>query len=250
MDWEQVKRCLAALHRQFQPFLSRALLIGGGACWFYRNALRHAADPDFRGPDLPPNVEARWLSKDLDFTGIFSGDAMELMPQLVERDSNQRAHLAIEGVRLGFAQVGLTIDPEEARLRCRVGRFTASDGGTVEFFVADPVTLYREKLALTQRRNSPADPLHLDLLSEYLRYEICQQAERLCAAVTLAETKTALNFLELVRERAPEVLNDDRVRRRIGSALAANAGRVNPPDAEFLQDLARMGQDETPPGAR
>jgi len=84
------------------------------------------------------------------------------------------------------------------------------------------------------------------LLSEYLRYEVCQQAERLCAATTLTEAKVALNFLELVRERAPEVLNDDRVRRRIGRALAANAGRVNPPDARFLSDLARMDRGASP----
>ena len=237
VDWERVKRCLAALHRQAHPFLSRALLIGGAACWFYHNALRHAADPDFKAPALAPDLEAKWLSKDLDFTGIFSGDAMELMPQLVVREPGGRAHLAVEGVRLGFAQVGLTIDPEEARLCCRVGRFTAADGATVEFFVADPVTLYREKLALTQRRNSPADPLHLALLAEYLRYETCLYAERLCVATTLAEAKTALNFLELVRNRAMEVLNDERVKRRIQAALATNAGKVNPPDEHFLRTL-------------
>lgn len=237
VDWDRVKGCLAVLHRDARPFLSRALLIGGAACWFYRNALRHAGDPDFTVPRLPRDLEDKWLSRDLDFTGIFSGDAMALMPQHVFTDTAGRRYLSVDSVRLGFAQAGLTIDPEEARLLCRVGRFTSATGDSVEFFVADPVTLYREKLALTQKRNSPADALHLALLTEYLRYETCQQAARLSTARTLVDVKVALNALELVRDRAREVLNDDRVRRRIETSLATRTAPVNPADEQFLRSL-------------
>lgn len=237
VDWEQAKRCLAALQHESPAFLRRALLIGGGACWFYRHALRRAEDADFRVPILGVEQESKWLSKDSDFTAIFSGDAFALLPQLTVRNAQQQEFLQVEGVRLGFAQVGLTIDPEEAMQHCRVGRFTGADGSPVEFFIADPVTMYREKLALVERRNAPADPLHLAVLAEYVRLEICQRAEQLCAATTLMETKAALNFLQLVRLRAPELPRDERVTRRVGASLQRHAPTLSPADAQFLRAL-------------
>jgi hypothetical protein len=237
VDWERAKLCLAALHHESPAFLLRALLIGGGACWFYRHSLRRADDPDFRVPSLPPELEAIWLSKDLDFTGIFSGDAFALLPQLAVRDEQQREYLQVEGVRLGFAQVGLTINPEEAMQHCRVVRFTGPAGEAVEFFVADPVTLYREKLALVQRRNAPADPLHLAVLAEYVRLETCQHSEQLCAAATLTEKKTSLNFLRLVAGRASELPTDERVVRRVNATLQRHSGTVSPADEKFLREL-------------
>lgn len=237
VDWERAKLCLAALQHESPAFLRRALLIGGGACWFYRHSLRRADDPDFRVPSLAPELEARWLSKDLDFTGIFSGDAFALLPQLAVRDAQQREFLQVEGVRIGFAQVGLTIDPEEAMQHCRVVRFTGTGGQPVEFFVADPVTLYREKLALVERRNAPADPLHLAVLADYVRLEICQRAEQLCARATLTETKAGLNFLRLVASRAPELPTDERVVRRVSTSLQRHASKVSPADGQFLREL-------------
>jgi hypothetical protein len=236
VDWERVKSCLVVLHREARPFLSRALLIGGGACWFYRHLLERSADPDFPVPVSSPDDEARWLSKDLDFTGIFSADAEALMPGLMTRDSRGREYPAVGGVRLGFAQVGLTIDPEAARESCWVAQVGGPDGQPVEFFVADPVTLYREKLALTERRNAPADSLHLALLREFLRHEVCTRAAALVAGQSLSETKWTLNFLLLVQNRACEVLDDDRVRRRLGEALAVPW--VNAADLALVRELA------------
>lgn len=176
VDWERAKLCLASLQHESPPSpadrWSRLLVLPP---FFAR-----ADDPDFRVPLLSQELEAKWLSKDLDFTGIFSGDAFALLPQLTVRDAGNREYLQVEGVRLGFAQVGLTINPEEAMQHCRVVRFTGPAGEVVEFFVADPVTLYREKLALVQRRNAPADPLHLAVLAEYVRLETCQHSEQLC----------------------------------------------------------------------
>lgn len=237
VDWERAKLCLAALQHESPAFLRRALLIGGGACWFYRHSLRRAGDPDFRVPSLAPELEARWLSKDLDFTGIFSGDAFALLPQLAVRDEQRREFLQVEGVRLGFAQVSLTIDPEEAMLHCRVVRFTGTDGQSVECFIADPVTLYREKLALVERRNAPADPLHLAVLADYVRLEVCQHAEHLCGAATLSETKVGLNFLQLVASRAPELPVDERVVRRVSASLQRHASTVSRADEKFLRGL-------------
>jgi hypothetical protein len=158
VDWERAKLCLASLQHESPAFLRQALLIGGAACWFYRHSLLRADDPDFRVPLLSQELEAKWLSKDLDFTGIFSGDAFALLPQLTVRDAGNREYMQ----------------------HCRVVRFTGPAGEVVEFFVADPVTLYREKLALVQRRNAPADPLHLAVLAEYVRLETCQHSEQLC----------------------------------------------------------------------
>ncbi|MFM8471816.1 MAG: hypothetical protein ACKODH_17950 [Limisphaerales bacterium] len=241
VDWERAKLCLAALQQESPAFLRRALLIGGAACWFYRHSLSRANDPDFHVPLLAPELEARWLSKDLDFTGIFSGDAFALLPQLTVRDAQRREFLQVEGVRIGFAQVGLTLDPEEAMQHCRVVRFNGTQGQPVECFIADPVTLYREKLALVERRNAPADPLHLAVLAEYVRMEVCQRAEELCAAATLTATKAVLNFLKFVASRAPELPKDERVVCRVRASLQNHAGSASPADVKFLRELVGDG---------
>lgn len=238
VDWEQAKRCLAALHRESPAFLSQALLIGGAACWFYRYSLQRAADPEFPVPPRTPAQDLLWLSKDLDFTAIFSADALTLLPRLSRQDREiRREFLQVEGVRLGFAQVGLTIDPEEAMQRCWVGSFAADSGMKVEFFVADPVTLYREKLALTERRNAPADSLHLALLAEFVRREVCLRAEQLGEPDALALAKQALNFLTLVRDRAPDLLADERVRRRVNTRLERKDRSLTETNARFLREL-------------
>jgi hypothetical protein len=222
-DWPALKRCLARLHREARPFLGRALLIGGGACLFYRARLAAAGDPDFTVPTLAPEAEQLWLSKDLDFTGVFSGDALELIPQFVTRDSAGREFLEVEGVRLGFAQVGLTIDPERALETARTGEFEA-DGALVHFLVADPVTLYREKQALVLRRNQPGDALHLALLHDYLAWEITVAAGELLTESTLLpvpEARLHTTLLTDASHRVPEILRDARIQSRLGQHLVA-----------------------------
>ncbi len=224
VDWEGIKRCLAALQQESKVFLSQALLIGGGACWFYRIQLRQAADPDFRAPLLDPQAEGVWLSKDIDFTGIFSGDAFGMLPHRIVTDAQGRQHIEIEGVRLGFAQVGLTIDPEEAFQQALVGSFS-HENQKVEFFVADPVTLYREKQALSQKRNQKNDHLHLALLSEYLAWRVTAWAEQFLVArgdLPLSEQQRMERLLLSVRNKAPEILPDARIGRRVKPLLKEN----------------------------
>jgi hypothetical protein len=84
VDWEKIKRCLAAIDRESHEFLQRALLIGGAAAWFYRVQLRKANDPDFRAASLSPETENRWLTRDLDFTGIFSEEVFAMLPGKVK----------------------------------------------------------------------------------------------------------------------------------------------------------------------
>lgn len=219
VDWERIKRCLAVLHRDARSFLSRAVLIGGAACWFYRIQLRHAADPDFPVPELAPQTEAQWLSKDLDFTGIFSGDALLLMPKNLLRDADGVTHIEVEGVRLGFAQVGLTIDPEEAMATAEVATFQAGEQ-RVEFLVADPVTLYREKQALSERRGGPHDALHFSLLQSYLAWRLTRTVEQFLAAegqLPATEARAQAAFFSTLKTKAPELLRDTRFLRRVRS---------------------------------
>ena len=221
VDWEKLKRCLAALHRDSKAFLGQALLIGGGACWFYRAQLRQAHDPDFTLPLLSGQTEARWLSKDIDFTGIFSEDALALLPHRVATDSDGRAHIRVEGVRLGFAQVGLTIDPEEALRDAQVGSFHL-EGQLVEFLVIDAVSLYREKLALLQRRNQDQDLLHLSMLREYLPWQVTVRAEQFLKArgsLPVEEQQQLGKLIFAVKRKAPELLTDPRISRRLGPSL-------------------------------
>lgn len=222
VDWEHIKRCLLVLHREARPFLGRALLIGGAACWFYRRQLQSAADPDFPVPALAPATEARWLSKDIDFTGIFSADALALLPQHVVTDAAGSSHIEIAGVRLGFAQVGVTLDPEAALVSATIGEF-AIEGERVQFLVADPVSLYREKQALHERRNAPQDFLHFGLLRECLVWRVVVEAEKLLSAVpaTVSEQRAGAELLGAVASKAPEILRDPRIARRVRPLLRA-----------------------------
>lgn len=201
------------------------MLIGGGACLFYRARLAAAGDPDFRVAPLDPETERLWLSKDLDFTGVFSGEAMELVPHLVVCDAAGHEYLEVEGVRLGFAQVGLVLDPERALETARTGEFE-TESGTVEFLVADPVTLfYLEKQALVQRRGQPGHSVDLALLHDYVAWEVVHAAERLLAgpeSLSVGETRHWLALLTDAAHRAWEITRDPRLRRRL--VVVGNGG--------------------------
>ncbi len=232
VDWERIKHCLAEIDGASRDFLRQALLIGGAACWFYRHQLKKADDPDFKATQLTPENESRWLSRDLDFTGIFSQDALQALPHYVVEHGG-RKHLVVNGVRLGFAQVGLTIDPEEAIKDARVAAFSAG-GKIVEFLVADPLTLYYEKCKLCLQRGLPNDHLHKELLFDYLAYELSVGAERLMGEPRLParEANLVLKLWINVKNKTPEILEDCRLRKRVEPWLA------NHPSHPIFQFLA------------
>ena len=235
VDWEAVKACIAALSHEAPTFLSRCVLIGGGACWFYRVQLRKAADPEFKEPPESQALRDLWLSKDIDFTGIFRADAYEMLPHLVATDSAGNAFLQVHGVRIGFAQVGVTFDPEEVLSRARVVTFKDGDK-TLEFLVIDPISLYREKQALAQKRNSPNDHAHFAVLREYL----CLEFIRSCAAyvrnqTSVIEQQQTLNLLLDFKQRAIEISQDARVRLRLLPDLAAS--RL---EAKWIRDAFQL----------
>jgi hypothetical protein len=198
--------------------------------------LRKANDPDFRVAEVSEQSENRWLSKDIDFTGIFSGDAMQLLPHRIVADTNGRKHLEIEGVRLGFAQVGVTFDPEEVLQNAQIGAFR--DGPeNVEFLVIDPVRLYREKQALSDRRNQPNDLLHYGLMRDYLCWRLVADAERFLAAagnLPVAESKQLISFVLSVEQKASELFSDQHLTQRLVPRLGRNEA------SDFIREHYRL----------
>jgi hypothetical protein len=234
VNWELAKRVLAALHQEAPVILAQAVIIGGVSCWFYRQLLAKAGDPDFKVPDLSPAQNTLWLSKDIDFTNFFPEDARRLLPNHVVRDERGRQQLVLEGVPIGFAQVGVTFDPETAFVDAWIGRFQ-SGADSIEFRVLDPIALYREKLALSQRRGAEADFMHCSLLAEFLRYETCHQIELLVSADTLANKSAPIKFLTGIRDRALEICRDNRFHRRVGQHAAASS--LTPAEKDLLQQI-------------
>ena len=231
VDWERIKRCLAEIDKVSKDFLRQALLIGGAACWFYRHQLKKAGDADFKVIQLTSEKEKLWLSRDLAFTGIFSQDALLLLPHLVAEHQG-RKYIAVDGVRVGFAQVGLTIDPEEAIKNARVAAITV-DGKTVEFLVADPLTMYFEKCRLCEQRGNPNDHLHRELLFDYLAYELTAGAKKLLtdARLSAGDAKGILQLWISVKNKTPEILQDARLRKRVEPLLVNKSSH---PVAQFL----------------
>jgi len=60
IDWETAKVCLAELHQHAPSILQQAIIIGGIACWSYRQLLTKAKDTDFKLPNLAnPTISCR-----------------------------------------------------------------------------------------------------------------------------------------------------------------------------------------------
>jgi hypothetical protein len=236
VNWELAKSCLVELSREAPSILSQGVIIGGIACWFYRHLLSKTQDPDFRVPVLSAEQEQLWLSKDIDFTNFFAQDARELLKEHVVQDAQGRVYLKIADIPIGFAQVGVTFDPESAWVQSWVGTFTWSEK-FVQCRVLDPITLYREKLALSQRRGYESDRLHCALVAEYLRFETCRQVLSLVAAKSLEERTTALRFLLCIRDRASEICRDERLSRRIHELILGTT-TLTPSEHKLLGEIS------------
>lgn len=226
VDFDRLRACLATLSAEYPDFLRRAVLIGGGACWFYRAMLERGTDPDFKVPSFTTEEESRWLSKDMDFTGLMAHEAGDLMPDRWVPDETGRRHLSINGVRLGFAQMGFWLDAETARQTCRRGRVLGPNGTPVDFLVVDPIALYREKQYAAERRNAPGDRPHLALLREFLRREAVRQVDELLRDPSLDRERECVDFLRRLRDTDAEILRDGRVRRRMTAARETTPGSL------------------------
>lgn len=233
VDWEQIKRCLALIDKTSKDFLRQALLIGGAACLFYRHQLFKANDPDFQIPPSSPEEEKRWLSRDIDVTGIFSEDAFLMLPHFVEEYKGNK-HMVVDGVRFGFVQAGLTIDPEDAIENAWVAN-TIVDGKKTEFLVADPVTLFFEKLKLCVQRGHKNDFMHRELLFNFIAYDLARGAEKLFREpdLSVAESKNIFRQWNKVKNKTPEIFRDKRLRKRVEPLIAKNPSH---PIARYLAE--------------
>src|SRR5437016_11907429 len=115
-DWNRTRAALNLLQQVFPGFLENVVLIGGGACWFYREALRQWADRDFPVPAWTEAEEGIWLSKDLDFMGLDREEASQLLQTHFDEESHTFHFLGLE---LDFLEEGLCLTPQNAVLSRR-----------------------------------------------------------------------------------------------------------------------------------
>lgn len=240
MNWEGAKICFAELQRKAPTILQQGVIIGGIGCWFYRNLLQKANDPDFRVPKFSAPQEELWLSKDIDFTNFFAQDARDILKQNVVTDAKGRSQLQVSGIPIGFAQVGLTFDPESAWAESWIGNFRY-ESEIIQFRILEPVSLYREKMALSQRRGFDSDRLHLALMAEFLRFELCKQSDLLVTAKTLEEKTPPVKFLLSIRDRAPEIARDKRVQKRV-EVLGERSAQLAPSERKLISEISALAE--------
>lgn len=208
-DWERVRAALKILAEEFPAEFPTWVLIGGGACWFYRESLQAASDPDFRMLPVSPEDELHWLSKDVDFMGLTEAEAAALLKSPFKPETHTISH---RGLEVDFLEEGfrLTLDVVAANSR---------DVHTNDFVfsVINPAILYAEKCALIANKARPQDHLHQALLAEFLKFEFCTDLEKPATLEVrdwLASARTVktsnLKFFE----------NDERLRRRLSAAIS------------------------------
>jgi hypothetical protein len=209
-DWERVLKALKLLAARFPVDFPDWVLIGGGACWFYRESLKQARDSDFFLPRYTAEEEQNWLSKDLDLMGLTEAEAEDLF----QTPFNQETHtILFEGEQVDFLEEGLRLTMRDTTNHVREVQIE-----DFVFLVMAPETLFAEKCALLAYKERPQDPLHHGVLAQFLRYEFCTDLENPGALdendwVNRArEVKTAdLNFF----------VNDRRFNERLRRALTA-----------------------------
>ncbi len=168
-DWSAFRRHLKLLADEFPEPFTEWVLIGGGACWFYRTVLERWADTDFPAPIFSEKEEANWLSKDIDFMGATVKEAEALLGA----PFNEETHtISFRGIDVDFLEEGIRLTRQEAARNARQAR-TAD----FVFRVLDAGWLYAEKLAVAHNKDRLQDRLHLRALETFLKCEFCREVE-------------------------------------------------------------------------
>ena len=168
-DWNRIRAALSLLQEAFPGLMENVVLIGGGACWFYREALRQYEDRDFPVPAWTEAEEAIWLSKDVDFMGSDREEASQLLQTPFDEETHT---FHFRGLELDFLEEGLRLTPQNAVLSRRVVQLPE-----LTFYVAEASLLYAEKRALVHAKARPQDPVHERLLALFLKCEFCREIE-------------------------------------------------------------------------
>ncbi|MEK7678346.1 MAG: hypothetical protein AAB676_21150 [Verrucomicrobiota bacterium] len=170
-DWNRIRAARRQLHEAFPGLLENVVLIGDGACWFYREALRQWSDSDFPVPAWSEAEEAIWLGKDVVFMGLDLDEASDLL-QIPFDETTHTFHF--RGLEVDFLEEGLQLTPQNAVLNRRVVQLPE-----LTFYVAEASLLYAEKCALLRAKERPQDRLHQRLLAEFLKCEFCREVENI-----------------------------------------------------------------------
>jgi hypothetical protein len=168
-DWPAFRRHLKLLADAFPDQFTQWVLIGGGACWFYRTVLERWADTDFPAPKFSRADETVWLSKDIDFMGATEKEAAALLGAPFKPESHT---FSFQGIEVDFLQEGVCLTRKDALRNARQAR-------TPEFVfrVLDAGWLYAEKLAVIRHKERVQDRLHLLVLETFLKCEFCREVE-------------------------------------------------------------------------
>jgi hypothetical protein len=204
LGWEDILTGLAQLYRDNPSVLERNVLVGGAACFFYRDQLKQVNDPDFQVPVYLPEQEKLWLSHDADFATTD--------PATVPTVSGK--------VPIGTVQCGFVIGADEFKENARTIKLTWGDT-TFTMLIADPLDLWREKEAAIYRVSRPQDGLHLRLLELILQWELAHLAEQVVtggfsAVQWIARAKE-------VKMRWNSILNNQKLRDRL---IAADVPKI------------------------
>ncbi len=164
--WTSIHLALERLD-QFNPdFLPNVVLVGGAACWYYRQGMAECGNPDFPPPPFSLEEEKYWVSKDLDFVADSDEEVSQLLgracPPMGER-------IEYGGAILDFVDQGLVVGRREVNQTARKVELAE-----LIFYVADPALLYAEKQALMRAKSRPQDPLHATALGQFIKWELWQ----------------------------------------------------------------------------
>jgi hypothetical protein len=209
-DWGRVRQALRLLAARFPEAFPGWVLIGGGACWFYRESLKLAHDRDFCPPACTPAEEQIWLSKDLDFMGLTMAEAEDLFQSPFKAETHT---ISFEGLEVDFLEEGLRFTMRDALANAREVR-----AGDFVFLVLAPETLFAEKCALLASKDRPQDRLHHALLAQFLKYEFCADLEEPDA---LDDNDWVLRAREVKTADLGFFSHDTRFNGRLARALAA-----------------------------
>lgn len=223
-DWEKVRAALKLLAVRFPDFFPHWVLIGGGACWFYRESLKQARDVDFPVPPSTPAEEQVWLSKDVDFMGLTVAEAEGLFAAPFKAETHT---ISFEGLEVDFLEEGLRLTLGEAMTLAREVRT-----GDLVFSVLAPETLFAEKSALLANKPRPQDPLHHAVLVQFLKHELCADVEN---PATLDAAEWALRARAVKTTDGQFFASDTRFNERLIRALAT----LNPTTHKQIKHWAK-----------
>ncbi len=192
-SWSDIEKALHKIGEISPRFINQALVVGGGSALCYNALLKSANHSRFQF--VAPKGNQSLFSKDLDFTHVFLQDYEKDFSAFLKIDkSSGTRFLEIKGVRIGFLQAPCTFHPEE-ELKC--SKKIALIGTSIQVNILDPVSLFREKTYLMEKRGKPNDSYHQEIAKTYIFFEFYE---------SFKNPKKKEYIFQRVKDKAPELL--------------------------------------------